>query len=293
MILGHGRNKTSAQTFPQGCSLIRLHDSGVNWSQLEPAKGQFNWAPLDARLAEAEAHGVKVMYVFSNTPAWTAQPVAGAPVGLPSPLGNCPARLEDELDFTEELLDHVGDGISYFGLWNEWNYPPFYCGTQAQMLTSCEYRYGIIKSRMPQAVVLTPSITYSWAQNNILTALPPMLDAGFQRFADGLAIHGYLAAGMLASGIGPVLDGVHALLTKHNLAMPIWDTEWGFGTQPLTDQQKAQFVSDGLIARLERGVAGACWYAWDDTTHGTMCNPNGTLTAAGQAWLDTWTVWHA
>jgi len=294
MILGHGRNQTSPQTFPQGCSLLRLHDSGVNWAQLNPSKGIFNWTPLDARLAEAEAHGLKVLYVFSNTPAWAGTPVPGAPPGLPSPTGNLPPNFEDWVSFVAALTAHAGNKIAAWELWNECNYDGFWAEGYPDLLAMCEIAWAMIKGANPDAVVLTPSVTYSWSGNNVLTALPQLLDLGFQSYADGLAIHGYLAAGAPATGIGATLDGVHVMMAKHNLSMGIWDTEWGYGTQSLTDAAKAQYVKDGLATRLYAGLAAASWYNWDDPTHGTMCDlKTGGLTAAGQAWLDVSNSWHA
>jgi hypothetical protein len=248
---------------------------------------------LDQRLAEAQAHQLKVLYTFSNTPEWCAQPISGVQPGLPSPTGNLPPDYQAWGDFVMAIVTHAGDKIQVWELFNECNYAGFWAGDYPTLLAMCELAYDVIKSAYPHAIVLTPSVTYSWAGNNVLTALPQLLDLGFQNFADGIAIHGYLVAGAPATVIGSIIDAVHILRAKHNLSMGLWDVEWGYGTQSLTNDQKAQFVKDGLTTRLYGGVAAAIWYQFDNATHGTMVSTDGSLTPAGQAWMQTFNSWHA
>jgi hypothetical protein len=58
MIWGHCRNTLNDAMFPPGADVVRLHDGGCRWALLEPSRGVYNWAKLDAYLAANEARGL-------------------------------------------------------------------------------------------------------------------------------------------------------------------------------------------------------------------------------------------
>jgi hypothetical protein len=292
MIWGHCRNTPNDAMFPPGADIVRLHDGGCRWALIEPSRGVYNWAKLDAYLAANEARGLATMYTFSSTPAWCAQPVAGAVAGLVDKTSNCPPLMPDFIAFLVALVKHVSrpDGslrIQYWEAWNEANYAGFWSGTDAQLLELCQAVYGIVKSADPTCQVTTPSCVYSYAGNNILTALPRWLAKGIHKYADIIAVHGYqVPYNLPAAGIGPVFDQVNGLLANLKITLPVWDTEFGFGDPALVKDPR-QWVIDALQVRLRKGIAGAIWYQADNPTHGAMRFKDGTLTAAGQAWVDT------
>lgn len=48
---------------------VRLWDAGVRWDEINPQKGQYNWAPLDRAVSAAEAAGAtEILYVLGSTP---------------------------------------------------------------------------------------------------------------------------------------------------------------------------------------------------------------------------------
>jgi len=49
---------------------LRLWDSGTMWSNLNTAQGVYNWTPLDAQIAMAQANGAEVLYALGGTPPW-------------------------------------------------------------------------------------------------------------------------------------------------------------------------------------------------------------------------------
>ncbi|MEU5315805.1 beta-galactosidase [Streptomyces sp. NPDC021056] len=51
---------------------VRLWDSETRWSQLEPARGVFDFSTLDRLLDGAERQGLPVTFVFGGTPGWAA-----------------------------------------------------------------------------------------------------------------------------------------------------------------------------------------------------------------------------
>lgn len=291
MIWGQCRNTLNDAMFPPAADVVRLHDGGCRWALLEPSRGIYDWTKLDAYLAANEARGLASMYTFSSVPAWTAQPIAGAAAGLNDRTSNCPPLMADAVNFVAALVKHVTrpDGtlrIKYWEPWNEANYAGFWAGSDDQLLQFCQIVCGMAKSADPTCLVTTPSCVYSYAGNNILTALPRWLAKGFHRYADIISIHGYQIPNNLpAAGIGPVFDKVNALLASLKITLPVWDTEFGFG-DPAQVADPRQWVIDALHVRLQKGIQGAIWYQADNQTHGTMRRRDGTLTAAGQAWVD-------
>jgi hypothetical protein len=144
----------------------------------------------------------------------------------------------------------------------------------------------MVKSADPSCQVTTPSCVYSYSGNNILTALPRWLAKGFHKYADIIAVHGYqLPNNLPAAGIGTVFDKVNGLLANLKITLPVWDTEFGFGDPTLVKDPR-QWVIDSLQVRLQKGIQCAIWYQGDNQTHGTLRRKDGTLTAAGAAWVD-------
>jgi len=293
MIFGQGRNTLTAAAFPPGTDILRLHDGGCRWGLLEPTKGSYNWARLDAHLAASEAKGIPSVYVFSDTPPWTAQAVAGAPAGLVDATSNHPPNLQDFTDFVTAIVTRYKGRIKVWEMWNEANYSGFWCGTDAQLLAMAKVLYTTVKRIDPSALVTTPTPCYSWSGNNVITAHTNWFSQGFQNYADIVSFHGYCPDGADSKWIGPTLDSLNSLCLKYGITKPLWDTEYGFKNPSLIpDSAKRQWVIDSIDIRAQKGIATSIWYQADNLTHGTQILQNGTLTIAGQAWLDTYNRYH-
>jgi polysaccharide biosynthesis protein PslG len=293
MIFGHGRNLSTSASFPQGCDSVRLWDSGVRWALLQPSRGTFNWSPLDARLAECEAHGVAgadILYCFGSTPIWAATAATTTSPGAYDATSNHPPSLADWSNFVAAIVAHVrrADGsyrIRKWELWNETNNPPFWTGTDAQLLAMARAAYGIIKSADPSALVTMPTPT--WAATTTYAAIDNYLAQGFQQYADVVTFHGYLADGAAATAIAPIIDSIRAVMARHGCAaLPLWDTESGFkGHALVPDALKPQWVAEWLAVRVAKGLAGAWWYQWDNQTNGTMAAATGAVATWGRVWI--------
>jgi hypothetical protein len=299
VILGHGRNTLNAACFPQGAEVLRLHDGGCRLALLFPKRDVYNWTRLDQHLAASEAKGVPSLYVFCSTPAWAAQVPDSPPASVwgDNPTGNCPPNPQDWGTIVDALIAHVRrpDGslrIKFWEMWNETNSLGFYCGTNAQLLVLAQILYQKVKAADPTAMVTTP--TPCWDKTNVVQAMDTYLGMGFGKYADIVSFHGYVSDGAPAASIGSTLDGLKALLTKYQVKLPLWDTEYGFKSPALVpDSQKAQWVRDSIAIRAQKGIAAAFWYQWDNQTHGTMVSSTGVLTPAGKGWVDSYATLRA
>ena len=168
----HGVSWPNNTVQPLQVSAVRLWDSGTRWNQLEIAPGVYNWAPLDAMLAQAQWNHQTVLYTFGGVPAfYSSDPYDG---GCTEGIGSCDAPSGLNYDgsgtntrfkaFVTALMAHAGTSIQYFAAWNEANNTAFWNGSAAQMVRMAHDAREIIKAYNPRAAVLTPS---TCACNNI------------------------------------------------------------------------------------------------------------------------------
>jgi hypothetical protein len=164
----------------QPFSGIRLWDSdGTSWSQLNPARGQFNWSSLDRWLAVARQNDVDVVYTFGRVPGW-----ANGGQGQSVP----PSDLADWDAFVRGVVQHSKGQIKAYELWNEPNGTQFWTGDLPTLLTMAERACNIIKAAQPDAIVLTPAAT--WSDTSPVQWFDQYFAAGGGQFADAIAFHG-------------------------------------------------------------------------------------------------------
>ena len=119
-------------------SIVRMWDetvggAGVHWTDIETARGVYNWTAFDAILAHAQAIGADVTYTFGLVPNWAN----GATPDVP------PTSFTDFYNFVTAVATRAGCKIKYYAPWNEANLSGvgfYWSGTQAQMLLSYEYQ---------------------------------------------------------------------------------------------------------------------------------------------------------
>ena len=104
----------------------------MNWFQMEPAQGQFDWAIPDRFMARADELGLGVFVTVAYTPAWAV----GAPCddGAEDNLEHClnavPADPNSWTDFVTAVVQRYGGTVKHWGMWNEPNLDHFFRGTR-------------------------------------------------------------------------------------------------------------------------------------------------------------------
>ena len=128
---------------------------GTGWASLEPADGQYNWALLDQFIANANAHGIGVMYSSAGVPPWAAasQSTCAATtfVGVKSCTGNV-ANIADWDAFVTALVTRYKGQIQIYELWNEPQNA--FTGTIPQMVVLTQHAHDIIRTLDPSATIL-------------------------------------------------------------------------------------------------------------------------------------------
>jgi len=167
---------------------LRLHDSYVNWLQIETSQGNYNYDYVDQWIAKAQAYNVSLLYTFDGVPSfYSSVPgdtnCAYAPGACHPPVDLNPDGSGTDAafqNFVMNLVNHVGKNIQYWEIWSEPNLPNFWVPTcvyrkncynktskctgisgtnlcYAQLLRMAADASAIIKAANPNAVVLTPA----------------------------------------------------------------------------------------------------------------------------------------
>lgn len=262
---------------PLTAGMHRLWDLGVAWKDVNPAPGVFDWATLDAEIAQVEQSGSSALLVLGMTPSWAAaNPNAGDPrwgLGTASP----PRETSYWRDYVSAVVDRYGPRIKAYQVWNEANLGTFWAGNPEQMAQMTKEAYDIIKGKQPEAVVVAPSIGLRLAgrMRNFTRAFMGALSArGFP--VDALSIHTYPA------GTGGPADRVALVTAWQNIVvesvggaspvldLPVFDTEVNYGLagpgprpgRAFTDAEAANLIRQTYADSLALGIDATFWYLY-------------------------------
>lgn len=292
---------TGLEPWPSDCCNIqfagvRLWDSAVPWSSLNPAPGVYDWSTLNIWINHAQQNGADILYTFGQVPAWASSKPddlycadqAGS-CDPPNDLNkNGTGPNEHWKSFVSAIARHSAGRIHYWEVWDEapnagnpkqqgvgrWK------GTVAQMVRMAKDARTIIKAIDPTAVITTPS-----------GALIPQARSWFNtyfaqgggKYADVINVHGYVQSVGKAlpapEGLASLIKPFRTLLTKYHLSsLPLWDTEasWGVASATgLTDpDEQAGFVSRFYLMHQVLGFKRFYWYEWDNPAAGTLWTYN-------------------
>ncbi len=261
-------------------SAIRLWDSDVAWSQLNPAPGEYDWRLLNIWMNHAEQNGQDLTYCFGRVPAWiSSDPTDRFCANEP---GSCdpPRDLNPDgtgtnqawKDFVTAIAAHAAGRIRYWELWNEypnpkrWHFPTGGNGTATvqQLVRMGNDARQIIKSIDPNAVIVSQSGSLRF--NNDCPRWQQFFQAGGGSYSDVIAFHGYVQpngknapipetfAGLVQGYTGggdipypcnPKGGGFYGILQSFNLTQPVWNTEgsWAANIAGLHDaDERAGFL---------------------------------------------------
>jgi hypothetical protein len=302
-VAGSGVNSTG----------LRLWDTDTYWATLNPASGQYNWAPLDAWLTVAAANNQDLLFTFGHVPVWaSSQPAVSCLFGGKEyGAGLCwpPADVNADgsgtdiafTTFVSALCQHGACGtITYWEMWNEPYWPGFWSGTIPQLLRMVADAEAIIKSYNPNAKFVTPSLGGYYFQK----WTTQFLAAGGAKYADIIGFHRYGSPTDSTCGVIPdsTLLGYEAqqlnlYLKRYGVTgKPVWHTEGNmrfWKKMCFTDpDMRAGWIAQWQITSIAAGVQRDYWYGCDNTTSGTLSIEAGgdqtTITAYNMLQTSAW-----
>jgi spore germination protein YaaH len=270
----------------------------VEWFAYEPAKGQYNWGPLDAIVNTANARGVNVLFSVVKAPKW-ARP-GNTDFGVAGP----PANPQDFADFMGAMAARYKGRVKAYEIWNEqnlhyeWGNEPIDPGRYVQLLAAA---YRAIKAQDPGAYVIsgapTPTGVNSAIAMDDALYLEKMYQAGLARYCDGIGVHpsGYnnppdATAGSWNDPSAPSFKGHRSFFFRDTLwtyyaimrkygdgGKRLWPTEFGWasteglGVAPVegygyaadnSEGEQAQFLVQAMQEARSWGFVGPM-FVWN------------------------------
>jgi hypothetical protein len=293
----------------------------VTWQVIGSGDNNYCWTTLDIWVSYITSKGLDIDYVIGKTPSYAA-PVAAAP---PNDLLSGDTYFKNFVSaLTTRYNGLNGHGfIKYYEIWNEPNASTFWTGTHQQLASMVKDASAIIRSNSPTSLIIAPaSQGYSSYQY-----LDSLLADGIAPYVDIIGYHNYLGSrgNLPTSGqpatTGPeyttsLINSYKATLTKYNVSLPIWNTEFSFGcvylpgtsgggntapcpateTSFLPDRgAEASWLARTYIIQASMGIGRSYWYGWDFSPYGTQWESSGDLIGvwpSGYAYqnLQTWLV---
>jgi PKD repeat protein len=260
---------------------LRLWDSGVDWHEINTSQGVYNWSNFDRWMTLAQQHNVEVVYVFGRVPNW-----ANGSRGTTVP----PSNMQSWDDFVRAVVTRAAGRVKYWELWNEPNDTHFYTGDMQTLITMAQHAYQIIKSVDPNAVVLSPSPT--WTSTSPNQWMNSWLQAGGGQYADIITFHGYVNSS--PESIDSLSANMRSVMNSNGQSgQQLWDTEasWSLAdscSASICDQdQQAAFLVRHYLLHLSRGVDRYIWYAWEDSW-GTLWSSSGGVLKPGIAYKNVY-----
>lgn len=250
----------------------RMWDTGTSWRDIEPRKGQYQWASLDAAVAATEASGSKVLLVLGPTPAWAASK-ANRRFDLKGPGSSSPpAKTADFTRYVNAVTRRYRGRIEAYQIWNEANLLNFWRGTPAEMANLTQAAYRTVKRNDPAAKVVAASTTIRKA-DDYKRFFPKYLAELKKRNwpIDVLAVHAYPTGQQSPADRARYLE-----LAKQDISaagatrFPIWDTEVNYGLAgpgriPKTNLPEAvqqAYLAQTYLDSARLGIERTYWYAW-------------------------------
>lgn len=260
---------------------LRLWDSGVDWHEINTSQGTYNWTNFDKWMTLAQQHNLEVVYTFGRVPNW-----ANGGKGTTIP----PSNMQYWDDFVRAVVTRSAGRVKYWEIWNEPNDTHFYNGDLQTLLTMAQHAQQIIKSIDPNAIILTPSPT--WTSTAPYQWMTTWLQSGGGNYADIIAFHGYVNSS--PENIDSLAQKMRDTMNANGQSgKQLWDTEASWSgsdscTTSICDQdQQAAFLVRHYMLHLSRGVDRYLWYAWEDNW-GTLWDATNGIHKPGIAYKNVY-----
>ena len=220
-----------------GARWIRID---LNWDLVEPAEGQWNWAPVDAVVTAAKQRGLRVYATLGYTPAWAS---TGDRQG-DGPRNDVPVA-DKYRAFVVAVVERYHDTIDVFGTWNEPNLGEFFEGSRQEWIDAVYVPcLEAVVQTCPTCTTAGPEVATigtayaSYLQDGLAAAVPTVVSGHiYAAFPEddptaGLtkdSFYNKLDAHRVIPGIyeGPLSIRESAHAAGHD-ELPVWITETGW-----------------------------------------------------------------
>jgi hypothetical protein len=261
-----------------GASIDRVE---LRWDMLEPAPGDFHFAPLDALMQSAGQLQFAVLAVVDGTPSWAASaPVMGSaspPQGLDQPAllaDGSPNSANPWAVFIAAVSQRYAGRIAAWEIWNEPNSAEFWGGTPQQYARL----YAAAQTALSRPTPATPVLVGGMVSDGgaflsaVATALCPDRACPPGELRD-IAWHVYDNP----TDIPRIAAVTRSLLQPYGVQPAIWVTEANVpvndpqapadavtGPDAVSLDQQAAFVLQAAVLARAAGVRSLAFYRASD-----------------------------
>ena len=200
----------------------------ATWSEIEVARGTFDWSRLDRGVTAARARGLSVLLILVSTAAWARPPGTEWHHG--------PTTAEQRAGFaafSASAAARYRGRVGGWEIWNEPNLPIAWSPTPDVDAYSALLgeAYRAIHAADPDAFVLSGGTGGGSTGVATLDWYRALYDRGLREISDAVAVHPYPDAPEADSGEMAAARRVRALMDQRGDAgTPLWGTETGAPT---------------------------------------------------------------
>jgi Beta-galactosidase len=258
---------------------IRLWDSRVNWANLEPRQGEWDFSRLDEFVNWAESRRLEIVLPLGLSPRWaSARPDESGAYGP----GNSaePADINTWRTYVRAISKRYRGRIAAYEIWNEANTKPFFTGSMQALAQLTLVAAEEIRRADQAALVVAPS---GVGLDDRVVWPSQFLSLGVSSAVNAASFHIYHGAQPPESMIEPLLK-----LKAFNKAagfesMPLWNTEFGYWIpndrtswapfekrNQLLESTAAAYLPRDLLLAAALGFRRFFWYSWDNSRMGLL-----------------------
>src|SRR3954452_12271571 len=255
-------------TFPAASvGAFDLTTNNVYWPNLETAPGVFDFARLDAMVAQAHGNAAKPLLVLGVTPSFHGAPGSVEPI-----TGASLPDMDAWKAYVRAVVTQYTDTIEY-QIWPEPNVTNNFTGTPQQMADLVAAASDIIREVAPHATVVAPAMVMRLKSERTFMA------KFFAAKVNGRPIGDYVDA----VGVDPyplekgtpedalrLVDRARAILAKDRVSLPVWNLEINYfvpvggvtTASPPSDRLASSYVIRTFVLNSAANVKRVYWLGW-------------------------------
>jgi hypothetical protein len=258
----------------------------LSWERVEPSKGDYDWAGLDAMVLQAHQAGMQVFAMFTRNPSWAAE-LPGGPVYSLQDLVRISRRMTERYD-CDGVRDAPGSPCvqywSFYGEPDNWdmgralNGKGYWGHNGAGYARMLAHISPVIHAANPNAKVILGGLAYDWFEEEggpfVRAFLGDTLGAlntypgGAKAYIDAVAIHYYPISSQRWPTIREKMLEVRATMSRHGVGdLPLLCPEggyWSSAASGSSETEQAQRLVQIYVRALSAGVPSLAWYTVAD-----------------------------
>lgn len=164
----------------------------VRWEEIEPEKGQFNWAILDLVMPSKARFNLNILLSIVTAPDWAREP--GANLDKHGP----PVNNADYVNFVSELLKRYPGQVQAIEVWNEQNIDREWSSTKglvaANYVALLRDTFTAVKAIDPGIIVVSGALSPTGFNDGVgawddYVYLDQLIKAGMLNYIDCVGVH--------------------------------------------------------------------------------------------------------